>query len=31
MAYYLQKIIPAKTWYKTYNGELLAIVQAFKT
>ena len=24
-------MILAKTWYKTYNGELLAIVEAFKT
>ena len=24
-------MIPAKTWYETYNGELLAIVKAFKT
>ena len=24
-------MIPAKTWYKTYDGELLAIVEAFKT
>ena len=31
VAYFLRKIIPAKTWYKTYNGEFLAIVKAFKT
>ena len=31
VAYYLQKMILAKTWYKIYNGELLAIVEAFKT
>ena len=31
IAFYSQKIIPAKTWYKTYNGKLLAIVKAFKT
>ena len=24
-------MIPAETWYETYNGELLAIVKAFKT
>ncbi len=24
-------MIPAETWYKTHNGELLAIVEAFKT
>ena len=24
-------MIPVKTWYKTYNGEPLAIVEAFKT
>ena len=24
-------MIPAKTQYKTYNGKLLAIVEAFKT
>ena len=23
-------MILAETWYKTYNGELLAIVEAFK-
>ena len=28
---FLQKIIPAKTRYKTYNGKLLAIIEAFKT
>lgn len=26
-----RKIISAKTWYKTYNGELLAIIKTFKT
>ena len=31
MAYYSRKMILAKTWYKTYNGELLIIVEAFKT
>ena len=24
-------MISAKTWYKTYNGELLAIIEAFMT
>ena len=31
VAHYLYKMIPAKTWYKTHNGGLLAIVEAFKT
>ena len=31
VAYYSQKMILAKTWYKTHNGELLAIVETFKT
>ena len=31
VAFYSQKMIPAKTWYKTHNGKLLAIVEAFKT
>ena len=31
VAYYLQKMIPAKTRYKTHNKELLAIVEALKT
>ena len=30
VAYYLRKMIPAETWYKTHNGELLAIIEAFK-
>ena len=30
VAYYSQKIISAKTRYKTHNSELLAIVKAFK-
>ena len=30
VACFLHKMIPAKTWYKTHNGELLAIVEAFK-
>ena len=24
-------MIPAKTWYETYDGKLLTIVEAFKT
>ena len=31
VAYYYWKMISAKTWYITYNGELLAIVEAIKT
>ena len=31
VAYFSQKMIPAKTCYETHNGELLAIVEAFKT
>ena len=31
VAYFLRKMIPAKTRYKTHNSELLAIVKAFKT
>ena len=31
MTYYSQKMILAKTRYKTYDDELLAIVEAFKT
>ena len=31
VAYFLHKIIPAKTRYETYDGELLVIVEAFKT
>ena len=31
VAYFSQKMILAKTCYKTHNGELLAIVEAFKT
>ena len=31
VAFSSQKMIPAETWYKTHNGELLAIVKAFKT
>ena len=31
IAYFLHKMISAKTRYKTHNGKLLAIVEAFKT
>ena len=31
VAYYSQKMIPAKTRYETHDRELLAIVEAFKT
>ncbi len=31
MAFFSQKMILTKTKYKTYNGELLAIVETFKT
>ena len=31
VAYFLHKMIFDKTWYKTHNSELLAIVEAFKT
>ena len=26
VAFFSKKMIPAETWYETYNGELLAIV-----
>ena len=31
VAFFLRKMIPAKTRYETHDGELLAIVEAFKT
>ena len=31
VAFFFRKMIPAETWYETHNGELLAIVEAFKT
>ena len=31
VAFFFRKMIPAETWYKTHNGKLLAIVEAFKT
>ena len=31
VAFFLQKMIPAETRYKTYDGELLPIVETFST
>ena len=31
IAYFSRKMILTKTYYKIHNGELLAIVEAFKT
>ena len=31
VAFFSSKMIPVKTQYKTHNGELLAIVEVFKT
>ncbi len=31
VAFFSRKIIPAETRYETHNGELLAIIEAFKT
>ena len=31
VAYYSQKMILAKAWYKTHDGKFLVIVEAFKT
>ena len=31
VAFFLQKMIPAETRYKTHKGEFLAIIEAFKT
>ena len=31
ITFFSRKMISAKTWYKTYNGEPLAIVELFKT
>ncbi len=31
VAFFPRKIIPAGTWYKTHDEELLTIVEAFKT
>ena len=30
LVFFFRKMIPAKTRYKTHDGELLAIVEAFK-
>ncbi len=31
VAFFSKKMILAETWYKTYNGKLLAIIEALKT
>lgn len=31
IAFFSEKMIPAETWYQTHNGELFAIIKAFKT
>ena len=31
ITYFSKKMIYAETWYETHNGELLAIVNVFKT
>ena len=31
IAFFSRRMIPVETWYKTHNGKLLAIVEAFKT
>ena len=31
IAFFFKKMISDKTWYKTLDGEFLAIVKAFKT
>ncbi len=31
IAFFSRKIILVETWYETHNGELLAIVEGFKT
>ena len=31
VAFFSKKMIPAETWYETHDGELLSIVEAFKT
>ena len=31
VAFFFRKMIPAETWYETHDGELFAIVKAFKT
>ena len=31
MAFFLQKMIPAETRYKTHDDEFLTLVKAFKT
>ena len=31
IAFFFRKMIQTKTWYETYDGELLTIIEAFKT
>ena len=31
IVFFFRKMIPAETWYKTYDGKLLAIIEMFKT
>lgn len=31
LAFFLQEMITAETWYKTYNKEMLSIIGVFKT
>ncbi len=31
VVFFSRKLIPIKTWYKTHDGKLLAIVEVFKT
>ena len=31
VTFFSRKMIPAETWYKTHNSELLAIIEVFKT
>ncbi len=31
LAFFSRKMIPAETWYETHNGELLTIIEVFKT
>ena len=31
VAFFFRKMILAETWYEIYDGELLAIIEAFKT
>lgn len=31
IAYFFQKMNPVESWYKTHDGEFLAIIEAYKT